>query len=742
MNIPGTQTAPPESVQRFRRFWRGLRLLLLALLLTAGIAVILLFPILPVRTPFDLKLGDVAPEDILAPREISYTSQIETEAARAAAAASVDDIFDAPDPRIVRQQVRRARQIMDFVQDVRADPFAGEPLKHSYLQAITLLSLSQETRDALLDVSDEQFDLVEREVVVLIEDAMSGTVQEGRVSEVIERLDLKVSADMPEELIPLVLSLARGLIVPNSALNEVATEAAREQALQAVPEIRRTFQPGEVVIRAGERVDELDIEALAALGMGSQALTWKDAASALLISLLVTVLLAVYISTYDTPWLDEPGHLLLFVALFLLFLVAAQIMVPQGGMAYLFPGAALVMAGAALAGVHFAALLSIVLALVVGYLADGSLQLAAYTAVAGLLAAGTLRRASRLNAFFLSGLVAAVGGLAVLLAFQLPNPVQPVRIAQLSLFALLSGLFSAGLALVILFAVGNLTGIPTSLRLLDLMRPDHPLQKKLQREALGTYQHTLSVANLVEAAAEAIGADSLLARVGTLYHDIGKTSNPGFFIENRTEGSLDPHKGLSPLASARIIKAHVSDGIELARRYRLPPRLIDFIAEHHGTLSIAYFLHEAREEAQAAGIALNERPFYYSGPSPRSPETAILMLADGCESATRANRAMTREDVDEVVTHIIQQRIDQHQLDDSGLTLTQIKTIKDTFARTLSGMYHPRVVYPTDRQPELPPPPAGQLEAGTSKVVEGQVAEEARAAVTGDAAPLEGDVKE
>lgn len=688
-----------ESVQRFRRFWRTLRLILMGLLLVAGMVTILLFPILPPRTPYDLKVGDIAPEDIRAPRQITYISQIETQAAREEALASVEDVFDAPDARIVRQQVRKARQIMDFVRDVRADPYADSMLKEQYLDAITALSLPQDAKTKLLEISGEQYDLVEREVVRVIQEAMGGPVREGHVAEVIAQLELMISADLPEELIPLVLRLAEDLIVPNSMLNVAATQAAREQAIRAVPDIYHTFQPNEVIVRAGERVDEQDMEALAALGLTSVGLTWQKAASALLISLLVTIVLAVYVAGYSPAWLDEPGHLLLLVILFLLFLVAAQVMIPyQGTVAYLFPAAALIMAVTALTGMPFAALMAIMLALVVGYLSEGSLLTTTYTAMGSLLAAATLRRATRLNTFFISGLAATLGGLAVLLAFQLPALAEPIRIAQLALLALINGLLSAGLALVILFLVGNLTGIPTSLRLLDLMRPDHPLQRLLQQEALGTYQHTLSVANLVEAAAEAIGADSLLARVGTLYHDIGKANNPGFFVENRTEGGPDPHKGLSPLASARIIKAHVSDGVELARRYRLPPRVIDFIQEHHGTLPITVFLHQAREEAQAAGIRLDERPFHYNGPLPRSPETAILMLADGCEAAARSNRPLSGEEIEEIVARIIRQRIEQHQLDDSGLTLTQIKTIEEVFVRTLKGMHHPRVTYPDDRR--------------------------------------------
>lgn len=689
---------------RFERFWQSLRLVLLGLLFVAGTAFVLLFPSLSSERPYDLQLGDVASEDIRAPNDISYVSQIETEAAREEAAAGVADIYDPPDPRIGRQQVRRARQIIDFMVDVRADPFASSELKQAYLGAITALTLTPEEMTSLLDVPESQFELVEDETIGLIEEAMSGNVKEGNVEEVTSRLELKVSPDMPEQLIPLTVSIASNLIVPNSVLNVSATEEARSVAVDTVPEIRHTFRQGEIVLRAGERVDELDLETLGVLGLATQQLTWQGVASSILISLLSLALLAVYLVVFKESWWEQFGRLLLVVLLMLAFLVAAQIMIPnQGAVGYLYPAAALIMPLTTLVSTEFAVLVTIVLALLVGYLSGGSLEMTTFVMVTSLFAAGSLRRPTRLNAYFMAGLAAAVGGLAVLLVFQLPVDTEPGSLAQLLLLVVINGLFSAGLALMILFVVGNLTGMTTSLRLLDLLRPDHPLQRRLQQEALGTYQHTLSVANLVEAAAEAIGADSLLARVGTLYHDVGKTQNPGFFAENRTEGGADPHQGLSPLASARIIKAHVADGLELARRYRLPPRLVEFIAEHHGTMPISYFLHKAREEAQVDGVELNEEPFYYNGPPPQSRETAILMLADGCESATRANRPITGEEIEEVATRIIQQRLDANQLDASGLTLTEIKVIKESIVRTLKGMYHPRVKYPGDKRPDKLP---------------------------------------
>jgi putative nucleotidyltransferase with HDIG domain len=689
-----------EQERQPQRTWRILPLLLIGALFVVGSSLILLLPTLSARQPYNLQVGDIAPEDIHAPREINYVSQIETQSARDAAAARVADIYDPPDARITRQQVLRARQIMDFIRDVRADTFASPELKLSYLDQIIFLNLSPEVSSALLSLSDEQYSRLEDELVSLVAKAMSGTVREGQVADVTSRLELQVSTDLPEPLIPLAVAIARQLVVPNSILNVAATETARQQAAAAVPEIRQTFQPGEIIIRAGEPVDELDLEALVALGLASRRLSWQEVASSALASLLGGIVLAIYLRSLQTQWLEKPKQVLILVILFLLFLLGAEAMIPaQPVLAYLFPVAALSLALTALVGVEFAALVTIVLAAMIGLLSGGMFQVVAYMALSGLLAAGSLPRGARLNEFFRAGLFAAVGGAAVQLIFWLPNQLDSFRLLMLLTISVLNGLLSAGVALVILFVVGNLTDMTTSLQLLDLMRPDHPLQRKLQQEAIGTYHHTLSVANLVEAAAEAIGADPLLARVGTLYHDIGKSANPGFFVENRTEGGHDPHEGLSPLTSARIIKAHVNDGLELARKYRLPPSVTAFIAEHHGRLPILFFLSRAREEAAAAGATLDEREFYYDGPTPHSRETAILMLADGCESAARSQRPTNGNDIEEIVERIFKQRMDTHQLDESGLTLTDLKIIKETFIHTLKGMYHPRVAYPSGQLP-------------------------------------------
>lgn len=688
----GAQRSP--SQRPLQRLWRNIRLIVLLLIVVIAMTVILLLPMMPSRASVNLNVGDIVQEDIIAPRDVTYVSQIETEAARQEALASVEDIYDPPDSRVGRAQVRRARQMFDFIEVVRMDPYVDGEQRMDYVHAIPDLVMDDPYAETLLNASDSEFEQVEREIVSLIEETMSGTLTEQQVAGEIRELELRVSTDLPETLIPVSVTIAGDLIRPNSLLNTTLTSEAQEQAVANVPDIRISFQEGEVVARAGEPVTELDLEALDNLGLLDVTLTINQVGSAFLLSLLSCLLIAFFIVTLRTQWLEQPGQLYLLGLLLLFFVLGAQVMVPGlQSFAYLFPLAALAMAVTSLYGTVFSSLIGLVVAALIGYLTN-SVELMLFYAVSVLLAAGSLRNTARLNGYFISGVVAAFGSIAVLLIFRLPDVVEPVRLAQLISVTLLGGLLSAGLALVILFLVGNLTGMVTGLRLLDLSRADQTLQRQLQRSALGTYQHSLSVATLAESAAEAIGADALLTRVGCLYHDMGKMNNPAFFGENRVEGGMDPHKGLSPLASARIIIQHVTDGAKILQRHRLPPAVVDFAREHHGTMPVLFFLANAREEASDAGVDLDEAEYYYPGPIPQTRESGIVMLCDACESATRAARPTTSEQIEEIVNRIIDQRLEYNQLDESGLTLQDIRIVRESIIRTLKGMYHPRVQYP------------------------------------------------
>ncbi len=332
-----------------------------------------------------------------------------------------------------------------------------------------------------------------------------------------------------------------------------------------------------------------------------------------------------------------------------------------------------------------------------------------------------LGKAQRVISFFWAGLAIAASGALVTIAYTLPDPgANLLVIATLSGAALLNGIASASLALLLQFFLAQILGMTTALQLMELSRPDHPLLQLLLRSSPGTYQHCLQVANLAEQAAEAIGADTLLTRVGAQYHDVGKSINAMFFIENQVQGNNNPHEALDPIESAQIIIRHIPDGVELARRHRIPERIQDFIREHHGTMIARYQYYNAVKAAGGDESKVDQELFRYPGPAPRSRETAILMLADGSEARVRAERPKDEAAMKEVIKSVIQNRLSLGQLDNTGLTLHDLDAIANSFTSTLRGIYHPRIEYPAldkittsvqDPNPTVPSPLRPPLEA-------------------------------
>jgi putative nucleotidyltransferase with HDIG domain len=254
--------------------------------------------------------------------------------------------------------------------------------------------------------------------------------------------------------------------------------------------------------------------------------------------------------------------------------------------------------------------------------------------------------------------------------------------------AAFNGFVSSALALGGIVLLSGFFGVTTTLQLLELVQPDQRLLRRLMVQAPGTYNHSLILASMLERAADEIGANSLSAKVSALYHDVGKVTNPLAFVENQF-GIPNLHDELPPDESARIIRAHVTNGLRLARQHKLPRVILDAIAQHHGTMTIPYFLHRARQQGEV-DISL----YTYPGPKPQSKETALLMLADGCESALRASSDHSYEKIKETVDHIFRERIEQGQLDESPLTLQDLERARAAFCSVLNGLYHPRIEYP------------------------------------------------
>jgi len=314
--------------------------------------------------------------------------------------------------------------------------------------------------------------------------------------------------------------------------------------------------------------------------------------------------------------------------------------------------------------------------------------------VGGLIGALTLRRTERLNSYFIVGMLIALGNAAVITLFSISTPIDNAAELTGNLLAvLLNGALAAGAALVGLYVVTLLFNLPTALKLTELSQPNNPLLQRLLREAPGSYQHSLQVANLAEQAANAIGANAQLTHVAALYHDIGKMLNPAFFVENQRYTG-NPHDTLNdPYRSADIIISHVTGGDEMAKQYRLPARIREFIREHHGTSTVYVFYKQAVILAGDDDSMVDIAEFSYPGPKPRSRETGILMLADSCEAAVRSVQPKSKQEIENTINAVIDGKRADGQLDDSGLTLKDLKVTKEIFVEMMQAIFHPRINY-------------------------------------------------
>ena len=309
----------------------------------------------------------------------------------------------------------------------------------------------------------------------------------------------------------------------------------------------------------------------------------------------------------------------------------------------------------------------------------------------GVAAALSVRGLRRRSNFYVPVLIIALGYLGAALALGLAGNWSIAEIGLRGVWGAANGLVAAGLSFFLLPLAESVTGITTDLTLLELSDPSRPLLRRLSLEAPGTYAHSVAMANLVEAACNRISANGLLGRVGCYYHDIGKVKNPQYFVENQTRGN-NPHDRLKAYQSAEIIRAHVTDGLVLAREARLPEAVAAFIPEHHGTTEITYFLDRAKKTGD--GKSPNPSDFAYPGPKPHSKETAITMLADSVEAALRVLEDLTPQKIEDVISHIVRTKLNAGQLDEAPMTLQQIDQVKQEFVRIITGMYHNRIDYP------------------------------------------------
>jgi putative nucleotidyltransferase with HDIG domain len=684
-----------------------MRALAFAGLVFALLAVVL-FPVLP--RAVEVSPGQIAAQTVRAPRNISYNSDAIRAQLQDQAARSVREVVTY-NVNAKSLQLARLTDIVNRMGSVRDAPGQTRSAKEDGLQRIPGLNLTASQRSTVLDLSPDGWrQVIDESVRVLggiLEEPFSAAELEDRRASVPAR----VAAGQTSAQGELVAALVKPLVVPTQQVDEAETQRARDRAVAAIGPQPVSYARNQVIVREGEPIDAAKLEALKQAGLLDVRVRGGDLLAVTLISLLASSTLGFYLLVLRPPSLSSTRRLALVAVLIGAVVLASKLYLPvvtpdndHRYYAFALPVALAPLLVASLFEAPFAILIAVVLAVLstftAVYLPDASgviglsgsqpLQMTAtyfFGGVAGVLA---VQRAERLNRYVLAGAAVAAATFLSLAAFWAIDDLRARNdLLWMAGNAAAAGALTALLAVGLLAALGSLFDVTTRLQLMELAQLNAPLLRRLQEEAPGTFHHSIMVGNMAERAADKIGADSLLVRVGAYYHDIGKMGRPAFYIENQLGGE-NPHDRLDAGASAQIIQEHVRHGIELARRHRLPEQVRAFIPEHHGTRLVTYFYRIAAREDPDVDPAR----FRYPGPKPQSKETALVMLADSTEAIVRASQDRSQDRIDALVEAVISERVTEGEFDDCDITLRDLRVIAESFKSSLRAIYHPRIEYP------------------------------------------------
>lgn len=512
-------------------------------------------------------------------------------------------------------------------------------------------------------------------------------------------------SNVSKRQVSVIKAVLEQVIVPNLVVDEFATEIARKNAQNSVKPYEVVFQKGDKILFEGEPVTRLKRDALRQAGYNVYELNWTGLVAIYIIVFVGTFLFLSYMKFFEKDFL-QPKYMAI-TAFLTLLLAFIGVVLPTGFSPYVIPVPAFLILMSIFTKPRIAFVASVLLLSIMAIGYQYNIQyLVAFILLSlfSVVSMSQIRYAERVD-IIKTGFNIGLAGLIIILSIYILEKclidVDNVLLVKNCSFILLNAIFSAIVASGLMPLLESAFKIITPYGLAEYGDHDQKLLKRLQMDAPGTYHHSLMVSNLCEAAAEAIGADPILARVGALYHDIGKLKRPLFFVENQSYFLIEnPHNKFTPRISKMIITAHPKDGIEIAKEYGLPQVIQNFIIQHHGEGLASYFYNQAVQEEGAENV--KEEQFRYPGPKPNTKETAILMIADAVESAVRSLKTPTTEEIENMINKIIVERLNDGQLSDSPLTLKDIKTIAATFLRILRGMQHNRIKYQENVAKEFP----------------------------------------
>lgn len=670
-----------------RRDHRRFGMIMLAIL-AVGITLVVSSKYLPSR--YTYQVGDVASGAIAADRTISFEDTASTQALRMQVAALTEPVRRS-DPTALTSALADVNALVD-------DLAAAKDVARPRVPA----GISDATLSYLLTAPPATLEQLRAEARSVFRFLYAATVPDTGLEAAKERLrGLAYGTNGSAQFRDAVYEVTSAYVRPNQVFDAAQTQARRDEAMAEVAPVVVTLSKGEQVVGAGEKITPGVMLRLEALGLTDSRPSWEIWLGTLLVVVLQLVVIVGLVSRMQPALLLDNIIMLAMTTLILFFVVLARLLVIPPLSPYGIPLAALAMLTSILTRPRTALLLVSMLAIDVGLLAGFDFFVTMVVLLTAVFSLYSVSRLAQRTDLLTAGLLVMVVAGAAVFAGELLQETTVMSAFKTSLWGLGNGLLSLVITLSLLLVYETVFNLTTPLRLLELANPSQPLLRRLLQVAPGTYNHSIFMGNLAEAAAEAIDADPLLARVGAYYHDIGKILRPEYFIENLLHVP-NPHDKLTPNLSKLAVTAHVRDGKALARAYGLPRPIIDIIEQHHGTSVLSYFYFKAKE---ASKVEVAEEAYRYDGKKPTSPEAAIIMLADSVEAAAKAMKNPTVKKMQDLIRDIFKQKMDDAQLDDAQLTLGDLHKIRDVFESGVRGLAGHRIEYPkegnhAERNPE------------------------------------------
>ena len=622
------------------------------------------------------KEGTVLQKDIVATNSISYIDNDKKRELIDKLISEVDVVY------IVYEKIEEEvyDKVNDFFKDLK-NASSGKNYEE-YLQRLEL-KLNEDDLKRILKPKD--IDKVKKEILTSIEEIYKRGLRDNTEDINIALEEVKVSGDN------LKFQIISRFLKPNQLYNYERTEAELKKKIANIGDIRVNISAGDIVLRAGQKISQSDIELLKKIGVFSLVDNARIFVGNLLYLLVISGLFWITMKKLFSKYiLNKKHYYATMLAILILFLGVRFVnlryisIIPFEFLTVILG----ILFGPLYSGVVSSFVFMYVISLV-GYNSTIFLVILVSMVFAIYSTNRIKTRTDIVNIGIYIGLLKMLIGIAIAWINKLDFVYMVFSMAQLFLSGILTGM----IVIALLPYFENSFNILTKMKLIELGDLSHPLLKRMSLEAPGTFHHSMLVATLSEQAAEAIGADSIFTRVACYYHDIGKMKRPNFYVENQKDG-INPHDKLSPNLSTLIIKAHTKDGQEMGKEYKIPKEIRDIMAEHQGTTFLAYFYNRAKKEDPTVEAS----DFRYDGPKPKTKESAVIMLADSIEAAVRTLDEKDPISIEKMIRRRINAKIEDDQLSDADLTLKEIDTIVMTFVKVLGGIYHSRIKYPDQKK--------------------------------------------